>query len=98
MRGVEASAVELIRALGSRLQALHIHDNDKWHDSHQIPFSMNIDFLPIVDALKEIQYQGEFTLEANAYLAKYGKENLMSGLRDLERSARRLANLFDGRM
>lgn len=43
MRGNDTSAVQMIKALGSRLQALHIHDNDQWHDSHQIPFSMSID-------------------------------------------------------
>lgn len=95
MRGVEATAVELIRALGKRIEALHIHDNDKWHDSHQIPFSMNIDFLPIVNALKEIDYKGYFTLEANAYLSGYGKEKLLSGLQELKSAVKRLSDLFD---
>mgnify|MGYP002513530294 CR=1 FL=1 len=58
MRGSGTSAVAMIQALGSRLQALHIHDNDKHHDSHQIPFSMNIDFVPIVKALKQIPRYG----------------------------------------
>ena len=64
MRGVDTSAVEMIHALGHRLQALHIHDNDKLHDSHQIPFSMQIDFPAVAKALKDIGYAGELTLEA----------------------------------
>ena len=52
MRGSGDGAVNMIRALGNRLAALHIHDNDRWHDSHQIPFSMDIDFVATVDALE----------------------------------------------
>ncbi len=52
MKGGETTAVEMISALGDRLRALHIHDNDKFHDSHQIPFSMDIDFKRIAEALK----------------------------------------------
>ena len=56
MKGSQTSAVQMIKALGNRLQSLHIHDNDKLHDSHQIPFSMDIDFVSVVSALKEIKY------------------------------------------
>lgn len=57
MRGSGSGAANMIRALGHRLQALHIHDNDRWHDSHQIPFSMSIDFAPIAAALKRDRLQ-----------------------------------------
>ena len=43
MKGCGSNAVSMIHALGPRLKALHIHDNDCIHDSHQIPFSMKID-------------------------------------------------------
>ena len=51
MRGSGDGAPYMIRELGHRLQALHIHDNDRLHDSHQIPFSMDIDFVEIAKAL-----------------------------------------------
>ncbi len=95
MRGVGTSAPEMIKALGARLQALHLHDNDKWHDSHQIPFSMQIDFVPIVNALKEIGYNGYFTLEADRFLASYNKENVFEGIKQLALSVKRLAEMFD---
>ena len=57
MRGSGEGAANMIRALGNRLQALHIHDNDCWHDSHQIPFSMSIDFDAVVKALKDINLE-----------------------------------------
>ncbi|MBE6534447.1 MAG: sugar phosphate isomerase/epimerase, partial [Ruminococcaceae bacterium] len=95
MRGANTSAVELIKALGPRLGALHIHDNDKWHDSHAIPFSMDIDFVPIVKALKEINYSGYFTLEADSYMKAYTKENALVGVMNLAAAARRLADMYE---
>ena len=96
MRGCNTSAVEMVRALGAKLQALHIHDNDKWHDSHQIPFSMNIDFAPIMAALREIGYSGYLTLEADCYLNAYMAENVFEGLKNLAASAMRLKEMFEG--
>lgn len=57
MAGLDTSAIEMIKALGNRLQALHIHDNDKKYDSHQIPFSMQINFKAVAKALMEIIIQ-----------------------------------------
>ena len=94
MRGSGDGASNMIRALGSRLQALHIHDNDCLGDTHQIPFSMNIDFEAIAKALKEINYQGELTLEADRYLGDYSKENVFDGVCELAKSARRLEKLI----
>lgn len=95
MRGSGSGAVDMIHALGHRLQALHIHDNDKWHDNHQMPFSMNIDFEPIVRALKDINYQGYFTLEADNYLENHTSDNVFDGICDLKNSVQRLADMFD---
>ena len=95
MRGSGNGAANMIYELGSRLQALHIHDNDKWHDSHQIPFSMSIDFVPIVKALKDIGYSGYFTLEADYFLDTYNSENVFSGICELQKSVRKLANMFE---
>lgn len=95
MRGLNTSSVEMIKTLGKSLQSLHIHDNDKWHDSHQIPFSMDIDFVPIVEALKEIGYSGYFTLEADAYLKDYTSENIFEGIKKMADSAKRLAKMYE---
>ncbi|MBQ7718451.1 MAG: sugar phosphate isomerase/epimerase [Clostridia bacterium] len=95
MRGLHTSAVEMIRALGERLTALHIHDNDLWHDSHQIPFSMKINFEEVVKALKEVNYSGYFTLEADRFFDGYTKDNINEGMVKLQKSARRLADMFE---
>ncbi len=95
MRGSGSGAANMIRALGNHLQALHIHDNDQWHDSHNIPFSMSIDFDAIVKALKDIDYQGYFTLEADQYLKPYDESNIFQGIQNLSKSARKLASMFE---
>ncbi len=96
MKGSKTNAALMIKALGSRLKALHIHDNDKLHDSHNMPFTMNIDFVPIVKALKEIGYDGYFTLEASYYLEKLPKDQFEMGVKNLYNSAKRLADMFEG--
>ena len=95
MKGSKTTAPEMIRSLGSRLKALHIHDNDKLHDSHQIPFSMNINFKEVALALKEIGYDGYLTLEASSYLEKMPEEKVASGVRDLYNSVKRLSDMIE---
>ena len=91
MKGLGTSAAEMIYALNNKLGALHIHDNDKLHDSHQIPYSMSIDYPPIIKALKDIGYSGEFTLESDAYIKK---RSLVKNLVEMQGVARRMANEF----
>lgn len=95
MKGSNTTAVEMIKALGSRLKALHIHDNDKLHDSHQLPFTMNIGFEPIVKALKEINYDGYFTLEASYYIENLKNPDIPECVKNLYDSAKRLADMHE---
>lgn len=97
MKGCNTSAVEMINALGPKLQALHIHDNDKWHDLHQIPFSGEINFDEVIKALKDNNYSGYLTLEADCYLDKYTQDNFFEGLKDLAASVKKLADMFEGK-
>jgi len=69
------SAVEMIRALGhKRLKSLHIHDNDLVHDLHNMPFNGKINWDEVMSALKEIQYDGDFTFEADSFLGQFPPE------------------------
>ena len=95
MKGLNTCAVKMIETLKDRLIALHIHDNDRWHDSHQIPFSMSIDFEPIVKSLKKTGYSGYFTLEADRYLSAFDADNVSAGLKDLYDSVKKLADMFE---
>lgn len=89
LKGVETSSKEMILTLGNHLQALHIHDNDLWHDSHQLPFSMQIDYNPIFKALKKVNYSGWFTLEADSYLSDFSQDNVFKGVCDLAAAAKK---------
>ena len=69
------STVELINALGcDRLKALHVHDNDKTGDLHTLPFTQKINWDEIMTALKNINYDGDFTFEADDFIAKFPVE------------------------
>lgn len=55
---------EFITKAGARLKALHIADNDGTSDQHLAPFGRgNVDFVEVMTALREIDYDGLFNYE-----------------------------------
>ena len=62
---------------------------------HQIPFAEAIEFEPIVKALKEIGYNGYFTLEAEDYLKSFTADNVFDGIKKLYDSVKQLALIFE---
>jgi len=93
--GSGTSAPEMIRALASRLKALHIHDVDKRYDTHQMPFTMLVDFEAVAKALKDIGYDGYLTLEAPTYLSSYREKTVPDGLKKLAESVRRIDKMIE---
>ena len=94
MYGLDTSAVEMIRTLGKHIEVLHVHDNDKWHDNHAEPFTMQVDFDAIVAALREIGYAGDMTLEVGLNFPTDDEEQALSMLRRLAATANRLREMF----
>ncbi len=92
--GSGTSAPEMIKAIGPRLKALHLHDVDKRYDTHQLPFTMLVDFEAIAKALKEIGYDGYLTLEAISYLSSYREKTALDGLKKMAEAARRIEALM----
>ncbi len=79
---VDAELTDFIKKLGNkRLQGLHVHDNDLIHDSHTLPFTRNINFDILTSALAEIDYQGDFTYEADEFMVGFPEELLPSVIR-----------------
>ena len=74
----KASSAELIHALGHRLKSLHIQDGDKIKDVHTLPFLGKINWDEIMNALKAVNYGGELTLEADAFLHGFPAELFLS--------------------
>lgn len=60
-------AQDCIKVLGSRLQALHIHDNDYKDDMHTLPGLSEMNWDEITKALAEVNYKGDFTFETNHF-------------------------------
>lgn len=88
-------AVKLIKALGhDRLGALHVQDNDLFHDNHTLPFLGGINWVDIAKALKEINYKGHFTFENNAFLKGFPNELIPQALKLIEQTGRYIVNLI----
>ncbi len=62
----------MIRGLdGKRLKALHVHDTDGFRDLHTLPFTAKNDYALIMKLLKEINYDGDLTFEADQFYANF---------------------------
>jgi len=87
-----SNAVSIIHELKDKVQCLHIHDNNHQDDEHQLPFTRSINFAEIFKALKEENYQGDVTMEADNYLWGLPKEERQKRLLDVYQTANKLAN------
>ncbi len=54
-----------VRRLGSYIKCLHVHDNKYNRDMHLMPYFGTIDWEGFVKGLRDIKYQGVFSLETN---------------------------------
>lgn len=52
-------------ALGSRIEAFHIHDNNGVDDQHLAPYMGVLDWNRFVDGLREISYHGHLSFETH---------------------------------
>lgn len=93
MKGAGSGAAAMVHGLGGYLRALHLHDNDRKYDNHQLPMTMAIDFTEIMQALKETGYRGYYTLEADRYLDRYADDEILTGLTKMAEAVTRLTEL-----
>ena len=56
--------------LGSNLKALHIHDNNSRSDQHLAPYCGRLQLDRLVAALKDMEFPGCFTFEADCFMGK----------------------------
>ena len=91
-------AWDFVRALGhDRLKSLHIHDNDYKNDQHLMPYSGRMDWDKITEALGEIDYDGDFTYEVNAYyrLNRVGEDFAQTELKYMADIGKHLMSKID---
>lgn len=96
---------ELIRSLGSKVQALHVHDNHVDYDEHLIPGTGNADWSDTLSALADIKYSGDFTLELSDHAcscmrddAGFDRSFFPTSLRYARQTARYLADKLERMM
>lgn len=92
----QTSAAEMIHTLGDRLQSIHVHDNDCWHDDHTFPFMGKIDWDSVCEALKQTGYRGDFTFEADTPVRKFPDELKQDALTLLYKIGRNLQGRLVG--
>ena len=75
-----------------------MHDNDYHRDAHTLPFMGALDWNAITDALADIRYKGEFTLESDNFLGKLPNELLPEACAMMCSVARYLASEVERKM
>lgn len=90
-------AQDCIRVLGSRLQALHIHDNDYLDDMHTLPGMSEMNWDEITKALADISYKGDFTFETDHFFDSLNTiEEARCGLKLAELIGRKMISKIEG--
>ncbi len=93
---VGEEAQDAIRILGhDRLKALHVHDNNYREDTHTLPMLSMMDWNEITKALADIDYDGEFTFEADAFLRYIPKDFKPTACRFMVETGRYLINKIE---
>ena len=93
---VGENAGKMIREMGNRIGCLHIHDNDNIHDSHTLPYTMNMDWDDIISALREIGYKGNFTYEADNFLRRFPDEFMPTAVKFMADLGRTMISKIEG--
>ena len=83
---------DYLSKIGHRLICTHIHDNNKMHDEHLLPFDGRIDFVKMCNNLKKAKYNGNISLEL-AYNDFYSKK--MTKAEFINESFKRAKKLSD---
>ena len=90
---------DAIRILGrDRLGALHVHDVDYKKDLHTLPGLGKVNWDAVCDALAEVRYAGEITLEACFFLNNFDNELKPKGARFMCECAKHLAEKVERKM
>lgn len=87
--------VAMIHTMGSRIQALHIHDNNYHDDSHTLAGTGKMPMTDIFAALKEVGYTGPYTLEADVFLKNFPEPLLPTALRFMAETSRWFSKIME---
>lgn len=89
---------DYIRQLEGPICGLHVHDTHgvrQGEDEHLVPWLCELDYGDMLQALKEVGYQGDMTLEIRGFLSRYDDYGLlMPALRFAAAVGRKLIEMF----
>jgi len=86
-----------IQALSHRIKVLHLHDNKKNGDHHLAPYTGTINWKALLEALKEVGYQGDLSFEtfSQTSLKRIDREMLPVWLRLIRECGTYFKTLFE---
>ncbi|HEX9204487.1 MAG TPA: sugar phosphate isomerase/epimerase [Candidatus Deferrimicrobiaceae bacterium] len=64
---IQENALDAVRAAGPRLIHVHASDNHAAEDDHLVPGKGSIPWARVLEALREVKFQGPFTVELRDY-------------------------------
>lgn len=85
----------MIRGLGKRLKALHVHDTDGYRDLHTLPFTASNDFSLVMKLLAEIDYEGDLTFEADSFFKNFPLSMYQDVANFMQITGRQLIKMFE---
>ena len=88
--------VNAVKVLNHRIEALHIHDSSYFRDRHTCPLTDSVNQYAIAEALAEIGYKGDYTLEAASFLRPFRPEFYQEALNFMAKVSRHLADIAAG--
>lgn len=91
------SQPDAIRQIGKRLKALHINDNRGEKDDHTLPCLGTVEWEPILLALKEVGYAGDFTYECKSFTADFDPQMNLEAMKFACYVARRMTAVIEER-
>ncbi|MBQ7647254.1 MAG: TIM barrel protein [Clostridia bacterium] len=92
--GVDAS--DFITRFGSeKLLGLHIQDNNKKNDLHNLPYVCDLDWTKIMTSLKKVGYKGDLTYEADKFLRMFPRELALEGEKFMVAVGKHLRQIFE---
>ena len=89
------SPAEMIRKLGSRIECVHIHDNDGKADRHLLPYYGNINWEEVMKAFAEIGYKGTLNYESGNFVLNLPKKLRPTASKLMAETGFHLINLFN---
>ena len=76
-----------LRALGDRLEILHVHDNDGYIDDHTAAFLGVCNWGRFIKGLREAGYKGNINMETSSFVQLFPKELVPAALKLLAAEA-----------